>query len=358
MKNITQILRISTLVFFLLFGIVAIAQVGIGTTTPSTMLEVQANSPSDGVTINNIAGNGDPILQYQINGTSIISMGVDDSDADKFKIGTTGITNNTRMTIQSNGYIGIGTTTPLYNWHQIGNRNNYIAYFENTNAIGSAAGSSVTGTFNALGGITNNPVGLGSYGVGLSTTGANVGVWGTSNSSDAIGVQGSVPTTGTWLGFGGLFRGGLAYINGLYNLSDERVKTNIEPITNALSKIKRIKGVSYSYNLEKYNYLVRGDTRTYLGFLAQDIQETFPEAVALKQLVVQGDEKMGDSVDMSKFKREIFNVVDYTAIVPVLVEGIKEQQTIIENQNAKIKSLEQKLLILESKVNQLLNTEN
>lgn len=53
-----------------------------------------------------------PRLKFQQGLSTIYSMGVDGSDSNKFKIGTTGIATNTRFTIDSNGNVGIGTTTP------------------------------------------------------------------------------------------------------------------------------------------------------------------------------------------------------------------------------------------------------
>ncbi|WP_417213627.1 tail fiber domain-containing protein [Bizionia sp.] len=360
MKNntsVTRILHVFILTFFLHVGL--FAQVGIGTTAPSNTLDVETNAAVGGIEINNTAANGDPILQYRLNGTSLITMGVDDSDADKFKIGTTALTTNTRLTIATNGYIGIGVTNPVYHLEMQNNRaNDYLAYFENTNATGASLAGYVTGTFNALGGVTNNTIGLASYGVHLPTTGDGLGVWGTSNSSDAIGVQGSIPTTGSWLGFGGLFGGGLGYINGLYNLSDERVKSNIQPITNAIEKLKHINGVSYNYNLNEYNYLTKGDSRTYLGFLAQNVKEIFPEAVAEKQLTVAGPSKMTNSINATDFKKEIFNVVDYTSLIPVTVQAIKEQQELIESQNNRILSLEAKIALLENRLNTLIENQD
>ncbi|MEZ4797324.1 MAG: tail fiber domain-containing protein [Flavobacteriaceae bacterium] len=252
--------------------------------------------------------------------------------------------------------IGIGLNNPAYNLEMKMNGGaNYLAAYENTNVNGgSLLGYNNVGNFNALGGVTNIATGLGSYGVSLQATGASVGVFGTSNSSDANGVEGSVPTTGTWLGFGGLFSGGLGYVNGIYNLSDERVKSNIEHIDNALYKLSKINGIRYNYNLEKYNYLAGGDQKTYLGFSAQNIKSIFPEAVTEKYLNVSGPETKTANANMSDYKKEVFNVVDYTALIPVTVEAIKEQQQIIESQNDKIKLLEKKLSDLEAKVNSLL----
>ena len=96
-------------------------EVGIGDKTPDAKLDVESSSSSaDGVLINN-TGFGDPILGFQLSGFGKFTMGVDDSDGDKFKIGTSGININTRLTIESNGEVGIGTTFPSQKLHVSGN---------------------------------------------------------------------------------------------------------------------------------------------------------------------------------------------------------------------------------------------
>lgn len=173
-----------------------------------------------------------------------------------------------------------------------------------------------------------------------ATVGNGVAARGLSNNSDAIGVFGSTPTTGTWLGYGGLFTGGLAYMNGLYNLSDKRVKKDIQHIDSALDKIMKIEGVTYKYDMTKYNKEAPEDPRTYYGFIAQNIKKELPHAVAEK-LVPFENNKMRISAEENK--HELLNVVDYTAVIPVLVEAMKEQQKIIEIQNKRIATLEAKL---------------
>jgi hypothetical protein len=315
--------------------------VGIGTATPNTKLHVESNVASDGIRINNTAANGDPIAQFAVNGTNRITMGIDDSDSDKFKIGTTAITTSTRMTIQTNGYIGIGLTTPAHHFSVRNSRaNDYVGYFENTSATGAGIAGYAAGTYNALGGVTNNATGLASYGVHLPTNGAGLGVWGISNSSDAVGVEGSVPTTGSWLGYGGLFTGGLGYANGLYNLSDRRMKSEIRPLENALSRIQQVRGVTYKYDSPEYRALLPEDDKTYIGLIAQEIERVFPEATAQKYLIGRPQGPAGPTADMSKVNREIVTVVDYTALVPVLIEAIKEQQAEIEQLKNRLNDLE------------------
>jgi hypothetical protein len=305
------------------------AQVGIGTTTPAAQLTVEEDA------IFNESGGDNDFRIETLNRVNMIFV-----DA-------------------ANDRIGIGINNPAYALEmKVSSPGTYIATFENTGANGSSLLGYATGTFNALGGATNNTNGLGIYGVSLPNTGAGIGIYGIANSSNGYGVFGSIPTTGSWLGFGGVFQGGLGYINGLYNLSDERVKKDIAIIDDALSKIQQIKGVSYKYNLDDYDYLASGDGRTYLGFLAQNIKEVFPEAVAQKHLSTSGPDKMGSTINMADYNKEIFNVVDYTAIVPVLVEGIKEQQAIINTQNSKIQALEAKLLLFEAKLNTLIESQN
>ena len=56
-----------------------------------------------GFIINNDADDGDPFLSFALSGTQTFTMGVDDGDGDKFKIGTTAIGTNTRLSIDSSG---------------------------------------------------------------------------------------------------------------------------------------------------------------------------------------------------------------------------------------------------------------
>lgn len=170
-------------------------------------------------------------------------------------------------------------------------------------------------------------------GVGSSTRAIN-------SNSNGYGVYGSIPTTGSWLGYGGLFTGGLAYMNGLYNLSDQRVKKDIQHIDSALNKIMNIDGVTYKYDMTKYNKEAPEDPRTYYGFIAQNIKKELPHAVAEKLVPFENNKTR---ISAEENKRELLNVVDYTAVIPVLVEAMKEQQKIIEAQNKRIEALEAKL---------------
>jgi len=60
------------------------------------------------------AGDSDAVLSFSVDGGSSIpwSIGVDDSDADKLKFGTSTPDTSSKLTMTTTGEVGVGTTTP------------------------------------------------------------------------------------------------------------------------------------------------------------------------------------------------------------------------------------------------------
>jgi hypothetical protein len=105
---------------------------------------------------------------------------------------------------------------------------------------------------------------------------------------------------------------------GYYRLSDGRLKKGINTITTALTKIKALRGVTYQFTgMDK-----KLEVPT-LGFIAQEAMKVVPELA-----VTTNDGMMA---------------VDYDGFIPLLVEGMKEQQTIIETQQKQIDDTKQQL---------------
>ncbi len=110
-----------------------------------------------------------------------------------------------------------------------------------------------------------------------------------------------------------------------YYSSDERMKDNIITLGNPIEKIKQIRGVSFDWNSNGPEW-TRGwegepdGKKRDIGIIAQEVQKVLPEAV------IERDDG--------------YLAVDYEKIVPLLVEGIKEQQTTIEDLQSRIKKLE------------------
>jgi len=91
--------------------------VGIGTTTPDSLLDIlSSGAAATQLSITNTnAGDYDSQIGFQLadGTTNIFTAGVDDSDSDKFKIsGGSVLGTNDRFVIDSSGNVGIGTATP------------------------------------------------------------------------------------------------------------------------------------------------------------------------------------------------------------------------------------------------------
>jgi len=99
--------------------------------------------------------------------------------------------------------------------------------------------------------------------------------------------------------------------------SDERIKDIIEPISDAMSKLSTLRTVMGKYKVDP-----DGTRRPFL--IAQDVQAVFPEVVNKQD---DEDGTLG---------------VEYTSLIPAMIAGMKEQQTLIEALTARITALEAK----------------
>jgi hypothetical protein len=298
--------------------------VGIGTTSPTAKLQIEGNN-----IIVNTEGSAQAKLLYfrysngaTINSDSYLTFGTGGSPAE-------------RMRIDSGGNIGIGTTGPgakldvgytSYNANQRSlyvrntagsiNNNSYdtmviqqddvtslrivernVGGTDQVMAISIGDGlARIAVTAQPLQFMVNGSASGISY-QGLSGTMAlqigtngNIGI-GTTSTSYALDVSGTIRATADIIAY-----------------SDARVKENVNTITDALTKVTSLRGVSYTRNDSE-------DKSEKVGVIAQEVLEILPQ-------VVQQDAE-------GKYS------VAYGNIVGVLIEAIKEL-------NAKIDRLENK----------------
>ena len=168
----------------------------------------------------------------------------------------------------------------------------------------------------------------------LGTNAGGAGVRGISN-------NGSNGVHGQELSFVGLAvrgDGDIGTTGGFFVISDARLKTNINTIPNSLDKIMKLNGVSYNYNNSEYGKYKLNPRLSY-GFLAQEIEKIIPEAVSEKTITTPNNGRNDSDKNTESMK---VKVVNYDAVIPVLVEAIKEQQKQIEELKIKIKTLENK----------------
>jgi hypothetical protein len=97
--------------------------------------------------------------------------------------------------------------------------------------------------------------------------------------------------------------------------SDKRHKNNIQIIPNALDKVSKLNGVTWEWN-DDVNEVTKSTPKT--GLIAQEVQEVLPEVI--------------------KTREDGFLALDYSKMMGLLVEAIKEQQKQIEELKAQIGS--------------------
>jgi hypothetical protein len=106
--------------------------------------------------------------------------------------------------------------------------------------------------------------------------------------------------------------------NSIGGSSDSRFKINIRPVTNALDKIKALRGVYFNWNQNEYPDKQFG-SNVELGFIAQEVEKIIPEVVT-----------------KDKTKDE-YRSIKYDKLVALLVEAIKEQQKQIDSLKVEMK---------------------
>lgn len=110
--------------------------------------------------------------------------------------------------------------------------------------------------------------------------------------------------------------------SGAWSGSDERLKKDIQPITEALTKVDALNGVTFAFRRDEFptEHL---DSLRNIGFIAQEVEAIIPEAVR---------------TGLNGFK-----AVNYGALVSLAVEAIKEQQAIVNRQQSLILTQQKQL---------------
>jgi len=339
MKRITKSLQLRIFSISLLFAMTPVlgqVGVGIGTTNPSAQLTV-----TEDATFNESEG------------------------AHDFRVASD-LTTNMFFIDGSTNRLGINTNTPTSQFQFISDGGaGWISQWDNTTNIGGLARfqhSDVTNGSRVLMGTTNYSGAAnqtqGVIGLALNGTGgflATSGVEGHNNWEDGIGVLGTLTLTNPppYNGYAGYFNADIYLGGGIFGPSDQKLKRDIQPMTNALEKIKGINPVTYYFNTDKFPGAFPENELNY-GFLAQEIEEIIPEMVKDKFILLNSTNTPLKAEMTSRAPQtESIKAVNYMTIIPILTQAVKEQQDIIEVQNDKIDSLENQLKILAKKIESL-----
>jgi hypothetical protein len=117
------------------------------------------------------------------------------------------------------------------------------------------------------------------------------------------------------------------------SLSDERVKGDITTLSDGLEIVKQLRPVTFKYtdtseDAEGNKRMGGSNDKTRYGFIAQEVEAVAPQYVETGIGYV-------NNVEVSDFKS-----LSTTRMIPMLLKSIQEQQTIIESLKARITALE------------------
>ena len=179
------------------------------------------------------------------------------------------------------------------------------------------------------GGTENSQIGLDSAGLVMTVVGADKDFFisGNDGGSAITGVRVDFSDAGHLICNGNITAFG--------NTSDIKLKENIEVISDALDKVKQLKGITFNY---------KKDGKRSTGLIAQDLEKVLPEAI---YETIDADIN-GDPEDKHL-------AIRYGNTVGLLVEAIKEQQEQIETLNDYVKLQSASIMDMERRLNELEN---
>ena len=295
--------------------------VGVGTASPDTAtgfdspcFEVAGSEPS--IVLSKTGADSIAIVNH----SSILKFINDTDDRAFFQIHQDAPGDS--FVVDATGNVGIGTTAAERHLHVRGAAE-VQALFENPSTTASqfayvdiesnatSAGESIirfktpdgTSYINSKGSATT-----------MTFSSGNVGIANTAP-ADKLWVQGGISATGDITS----------------SASDKRLKENRKPISNAVEKVLKLKGITYDWidNISEVTGTEWNHTEKQAGLIAQDVQKVLPEAVSIAPFDKDGEGKSVSGKD--------YLTIDYARVVPLLVNAIKEQQVQIEELKKEIK---------------------
>ena len=126
--------------------------------------------------------------------------------------------------------------------------------------------------------------------------------------------------------------GAFDHVSGAYKTtSDERMKTNIKPMTSILDKINLLEPVTY-------NFKTSNNQNISMGFVAQKVQELFPSLVTHYMDTARGTD---------------VNLMDYSGFGVIAIKGLQELQQVVKQKDSTINNQQKQIDDLKSTMKQL-----
>ena len=249
------------------------------------------------------------------------------------------------LKVTSAGDVGIGTDTPTAKFEVVGDAKSQGGIFEKANGsasvscqrIGSSAfafGAGIQAGFtidanyhlefrsNTRTNVLDRKISTGTLLLRLEKLTGHAG-FGVGNPVTSIHTNGSITYNGS-----------------LNNASDERLKHNISKMNYGLDEVLQLNPISYQYNGKAG---IRNVEKQQIGLKAQELQKVAP---ALVSTFTYEEEDVESKVT----KSEDYLMIEESAIKYMLINAVKEQHEIIDEQAAKIDEQADKLAKMEAEL--------
>lgn len=116
--------------------------------------------------------------------------------------------------------------------------------------------------------------------------------------------------------------------------SDGRLKENVEPIADPISKVMRLRGVTFDWKASTRDVGFEPAYKHDVGVIAQEVQSVLPEAIRPAPFDLDKDAE-----NKSK-SGESYLTVQYEKLTALLIEAVKAQQATIADLESRVRSLE------------------
>ena len=261
-------------------------KVGIGVEAPNALLQFSNSSINRKIVLFEAGNNDNAVHGFGAASNFLRYQIADLNSSHIFYAGIDAASSQELIRFQGNGNIGVGVSDPVF-LLDIGGRMRLRA------TTGLSAGSWLNNEAN-------------------TTSPAFIGM----RADTEVGFYGQTGTPG-WRFYVNTTDGNAWLQGSLTQNSDARLKKNIVPLCNSLHSLLELNGYTYNW------IDTQSDSTKQIGLIAQEVQKLYPQLV-----------KENDKGVLS---------VNYTGLIPVLLEGMKEQQQQIEDLKKLVLQLAEKV---------------
>lgn len=280
------------------------------------------------------------------------------------------------------GEVHAANSTGVFGSGELYGVHGYTASDAGISIWGDAAGANSIGVFGNGGvagvkGMSKNDKGIwgvstGSLGFGVAgSCQLNVGVYGEgrlgvggySNIKGGRGVDGEVtaPTAYGVYGYNstpsdlvnvyyaGYFDGPVGSTGGYWNISDRKLKQNVNDIPNAMDIIKKLHPKTYDFRHDGNYRLMNLPSGNHYGLIAQEVEQVLPNLVrnATYQMHTalspneQGENRVSAQPANTEASETIeYKTINYTPLISIVIKGMQEELAEIDELKSKVSEVD------------------